>query len=53
VWRCPCGGQRRVVALVTRRGTAEQMLRNMGLLHPWPPLPSAQGPPQRELLQRP
>lgn len=53
VWKCPCGGQRRVVALVTRRSTAEQMLRNMGLLHSWPPLPAAQGPPQRELLRRP
>jgi hypothetical protein len=51
VWKCPCGGQRRVVALVTNRRTAEQMLRNMGLLQPWPPLPVAQAPPQLELLQ--
>jgi ribosomal protein S27E len=50
VWKCGCGGQRRVVALVANRRTAEQMLRNMGLLHPWPPLPAAQGPPQLELL---
>jgi hypothetical protein len=51
VWKCPCGGQRRVVALVTNRRTAEEMLRKMGLLHPWPALPVAQGPPQRELLR--
>ena len=50
IWKCPCGGQRRVVALVTNRRTAEQMLQNMGLLHPWPPLPTAQSPPQLELL---
>jgi hypothetical protein len=50
VWKCPCGGQRRVVALVTNLHTAEQMLRNMGLLHPRPPVPEARGPPQRELL---
>jgi hypothetical protein len=50
VWKCPCGGQRRVVALVTNLRTAEEMLRNMGRLHPRPPLPEARGPPQRELL---
>jgi hypothetical protein len=53
VWKCACGGQRRVVALVTRRSTAEQMLRNMGPLPSPPPLPAAQGPPQHELLQDP
>jgi hypothetical protein len=50
VWKCPCGGQRRVVALVTNRRTAEQMLASMKLLRPWPPLQSAQGPPQQQLL---
>ena len=50
VWKCSCGGQRRVVALVTSPRTAERMLESMGLLHPRPPLPEAQGPPQRELL---
>ena len=50
VWKCRCGGQRRVVALVTNRRTVEQLLANMGLLHPSPPLPAAQGPPQRDLL---
>lgn len=50
VWKCPCGGQRRVVALVTNRITAEQMLGRMGLLHRWPSLTTAaQGPPQLEL----
>ena len=51
VWRCSCGGQRRVVALVTNRRTAEEMLRNMGMLAVAPPLPQALGPPQLELLQ--
>ena len=51
VWKCPCGGQRRVVALVTNRRTAEEMLRNMGMLDVAPPLPQAPGPPQLELLQ--
>ncbi len=37
--------------LVTNRRTAEQMLRDMGLLQSWPALPAAQAPPQRELLQ--
>jgi hypothetical protein len=50
VWKCPCGGQRRVVALVTNRSTAEQMLKSMGLWRDWPPLPPAQAPPQRALL---
>jgi hypothetical protein len=50
VFKCACGGHRRVVALVTSPRAAEEMLRNMGLLHPRPPLPEARGPPQRELL---
>ena len=32
VWQCPCGGRGRVVAVVSDRGTAEEVLRNMGLL---------------------
>ncbi|MBI5480646.1 MAG: hypothetical protein HY906_17445 [Deltaproteobacteria bacterium] len=51
VWRCPCGGQRRVVALVTRRRTAEELLRNVGVLDVAPPLPWAPGPPRLALLQ--
>ena len=50
VWQCPCGGRRRVVAVVTSARAAEEMLRNMGLWQPRPPLPPAQGPPQRELV---
>ena len=50
VWQCPCGGRRRVVAVVTSPRTAQEMLRNLGLWQPTPPLPSAQGPPQRELV---
>ena len=51
VWKCPCGGQRRVVALVTNRRTAEEMLRNMGMLDVAPPLPQAPGPQQLQLVQ--
>jgi hypothetical protein len=46
VWQCPCGGRRRVVAVVTSPSTAEAMLRNMGRLPPREPLPLAQAPPQ-------
>jgi hypothetical protein len=53
VWKCPCGGQRRVVALVTNRRTAEQMLHNMAMLDVAPPLPQAPGPPQLPLLPTP
>ena len=50
VWLCPCGGKRKVMAVVTSRRTAEALLRNLGLLPPRPlPLPSAQAPPQLEL----
>jgi hypothetical protein len=50
VWACPCGGRRRVVAVVTNARTAEELLRNLGRWHPTPPLAAAQGPPQRELV---
>ena len=53
VWQCPCGGRRAVVAMVTRPSTAEAMLKNLGLWPQTPPLPAAQGPPQRELLLEP
>ncbi len=49
VWKCRCGGKRKVWAVVTSRRTAEEMLRNLGLLQPRPPLPAAQSPPQIEL----
>ena len=38
VWRCPCGGRRRLLAVVTRRATAEEVLRHMGLGSARPPL---------------
>lgn len=41
VWACPCGGMRRVRALVSNPRTAEQMLRSMGRLQPAPRDPSA------------
>lgn len=50
VWQCPCGGRRRVVAVVTSARAAEEVLRNMGLWKDRVPLPVAQGPPQRELV---
>ena len=50
VWACPCGGRRRVVAVVTNARTAEELLRNLGKWQPTPPLPPAQGPPQRVLV---
>ena len=53
VFKCSCGGQRRVVALVTNRRTAEEMLRNMGMLDVAPALPQAPGPPQLPLLPTP
>lgn len=49
VWRCPCGGRRKVTAVVTSGRTAERVLENMGLLGPRPPLPAAQSPPQLTL----
>ena len=49
VWTCRCGGKRKVLAIVTSRRTAEELLRNLGLLEPRPPPPVAQGPPQLEL----
>lgn len=51
VWLCPCGGKRKVTALVTSRRTAEEILRNLGLLSAAPLRPAAlaQAPPQLEL----
>ena len=34
VWRCPCGGRRRVLAVVSSHRTAEEVLQRLGLLHP-------------------
>jgi hypothetical protein len=30
VWQCPCGGRRTLLAVVTRRATAEEVLQNLG-----------------------
>ena len=51
VWQCPCGGRRKVTAIVTSSRTAEEILRNLGLLPAPPPRPVAlaQAPPQLEL----
>ena len=44
-----CGGRRRVVGVVTSHLTAEEVLRNLGLLLPRRLLPPEHGPPQLEL----
>lgn len=50
VWLCPCGGKRKVTAIVTGRRVAEEILRNMGLLPSSPrPVALPQAPPQLEL----
>lgn len=49
VFQCHCGGRRRVVAVVTNPSTAEDVLRNMGLLTRRPKLPPSQGPAQLSL----
>ena len=49
VWRCPCGGTRRVRAVVTHHATAEAILRSMGLLPPRMPRPLAHSPSQLSL----
>ena len=47
---CPCGGRRAVLAVVTNPRTAEEVLRNLGLLAPRPQgLPPSQAPPQPSL----
>jgi len=49
VFRCACGGTRKVVAVVTHPRTAEEVLSNLGLLPPRSPLPPSQAPPQLSL----
>ena len=49
VWTCHCGGHRKVLAVITSRRTAEEVLRNMRMLQPRPPAPTAQAPPQLSL----
>lgn len=47
VLRCPCGGQRRLLAAVTSPAVAEKVLRELGRLPP--PSPPATGPPVPQL----
>ena len=50
VWKCGrCGGRGRVVGVVTSHRTAEEVLRNLGLLPQRRLLPPEHGPPQLEL----
>jgi hypothetical protein len=49
VWACPCGGRRKVLAVVTSRRTAEAVLANLGVLPGRPPVPVATAPPQLAL----
>jgi hypothetical protein len=44
VWQCPCGGRRRLLAVVTRRATAEEVLRNLGWGSARPPRASMRRP---------
>jgi hypothetical protein len=47
VWQCPCGGRRQVVAVISNRRTAEEVLRNLRLLAAARPVPrTEQAPPQ-------
>ena len=50
VWACPCGGRRKVLAVVTSRRTAEEVLQRLGMLTPRRALPPSQGPPQLALV---
>lgn len=50
VFTCHCGGRRKVLAVITARRTAEEMLSNMGLLTTRVPAPQAQAPPQLSLV---
>jgi hypothetical protein len=49
VWACPCGGRRKVLAVVTSHRTAEDVLQRLGLLTSRRALPTSQGPPQLAL----
>ena len=49
VWRCPCGGRRRVLAVVSSHRTAEEVLQRLGLLQPRKVLPASRGPDPPQL----
>ena len=49
VLQCPCGGRRRVLAVVASPAVAEKVLRDIGKLPPHLPLPTGPPPPQLSL----
>lgn len=49
VLQCPCGGRRRVLAVVASQAVAEEVLRAIGKLPPRLPLPTGPPPPQLAL----
>jgi hypothetical protein len=49
VWKCPCGGRHRLLAIVTRRATVEEVLHNLGLGSARSPLATGQSPPPARL----
>jgi hypothetical protein len=49
VWRCPCGGRRRALAVVSSHRTAEEVLQRLGLLQPRKLLPASRGPDPPQL----
>jgi len=50
---CPCGGRRRVVALVEDPAKAKQILEQLGLPSQAPAVARARAPPQQELFDQP
>jgi hypothetical protein len=51
VWRCPCGGRRSVLAVVSSHRTAEAVLLRLGLLQPRKALPACHGPAPPQLAR--
>ena len=41
-WKCPCGGRRWLLAVVTRRATVEEVFQNLGLGSARSPLATGQ-----------
>ena len=54
IFQCDCGGRRRVVAFVSDRAQAVEILEKLGLPTRAPTIARARGPPrQEELFDRP
>ncbi len=54
IFNCDCGGRRRVVATVSDRARAVEILEKLGLPTQTPTIARARGPPrQEELFDRP